>query len=246
MCFPIDTTCTLIEALERSSSEEEWRKLLSLDDECLKRGLILEHFGAGVINLSGRAVADEDIWRQRREILNELEVKLRRRLESGEWVATGFKSPVDSEDALPVTVQPESWRTLTHLSYTNSATTGGELRFVGLRIKESKAEQSSVPNFTDQTSKRTAKNPRVVPELEAALVSRIKDRSSLAQGRRIRTRRGIRRPILFRRNSPKINPERGWLGTPPPPVRQIIELGNYPPMKKRKIAGLLKRRIDDE
>lgn len=241
MWLPINTTYTLIEALERSSGEEEWKKLISLDNECLKRGLILERCGAPVIQLSGRAVADEDILRQRGEILNELEVKLRRCLESGEWVATGFKSPIDSEDTLPLTIQPGTWAILTHLSYTNSATSGGELRFVGLRIKESNAYQSSATKVTDQTSKRTAKTQRLVPELEAALVSRIK--AVLASARKAYPDpKRYPSSYIISEKLTEDEPGKKLAGYAPATIRKIIE-GTYPPMKRRKIPGFLERRL---
>ena len=118
------------------------------------------------------------------------------------------------------------------------------MRFVGLRIKESKAEQSSVPNFTDQTSKRTAKNPRVVSELEAALVSRIKEVLTSARKAYPDPKRYPSSYIISEKLT-EDKPGKRLAGYAPATVRQIIE-GNYPPMKKRKIAGLLKRRIDDE
>ena len=115
------------------------------------------------------------------------------------------------------------------------------MRFVGLRIKESKADESGATKVTDQISKRPAISQRLKPELEAALVNRIKEVLASARKAYPDPKRYPSSYIISEKLT-EDEPGKKLAGYAPATIRKIIE-GTYPPMKRRKIPGFLERRL---
>jgi hypothetical protein len=129
--------------LEKYSDPAAWCDYMAIERACLKGGVILEHLGDPVIDITGGDSTWRRLWKKIMTARPLLVQRFVNQLNTGELSSTGFVVPI-APGAEPVKILASQWAVLVP-DFTTSSAAGGGIRYEGIRVYEGRKEDADTP-----------------------------------------------------------------------------------------------------